>query len=568
MKRQFAALLEVHTPKVNEVIMNGLATVVVPFAMEYVDNNFRSISKSFPEGLRYIGCERCSPQEEYKEITRDKNNKRLYDLAENSIFLVKYKFEYFGEPLKPKYLYLPFVEDAGLIKLRGSLFHVTPMLTDSVISPDNNKIFVRLLKVKLIFERVNHTYVKDGMNDYVSVSFSSIYKNKAEKGKSSNRVKTTNLHYLFCKYGFTETFKRFLGFVPVVGEDNINLQNYPEKDWVICKSTGLAPDDRISKFYRPNKTRLAIPRAKWNENDVKTMVGSFFYIVDYFPEIKPDWLDSQSKWMYLLGCIIFSPDQGIGRLNERVNEHMISLDNYLDDIVKEKIIELGYNITSFYDLLYIILRDFDNFINISSKNQNSLYKRNFEILYYITFILTKNFVKMNYNLIQKVNKKGNNKPLSLDTVEDIVNKEFKVNAIIRINNQNQCVAGVNYSGDNKYPKLTSICGVQQSSDSSGANRGNKTRNTPNASKHLHASFIEVGSLLALSKSNPSPAYRTNMYVNVSVPDGKIIRNPKYVETLDKLQDDLKRRSTLLSEEFETIDDVDLNVEDSDEGFDE
>ena len=560
MKRQFAELLEDNTPKANPTIMEGLATRVIPYIQQFIDSNFRSISRSFPKGLRYIGCERCSTEEEFTVATKSKSNKKTYELSESSMFLVKYKFSYFDQDLDPVYLYVPFVQDAGLLYLRGSLSHISPVLTDKIISPDKSNLFVRLIKVKLIFERTNHTYVRDGKNDYVFVTYSDIYKpSKSDKSKNSSKANTTVLHYLFCKYGFTETFKRYLGFVPVVGEDEINISNYPEKDWVICKSTGIIPEkySSNSKFYQPSKIRVAVPRVKWN-SEVQNIIGNFFYIVDFFPSIKVDWLDSTSRWMYLMGCIIFSPEQGVSRLNERIEEHMNSLDNYLDDIVKEKIVELGYSIETFYDLIFIVLRDFDKFINVLSKNKNNLYERNFEILYYIIMPLIKNFVKMYYEINKKINKKGGDKPLDFKSMNKTIGKFFKMNALISINHNNKCVTNVNYSGDNKYPKLTAICGVQQSSDTNGSTRGSKSRGAPNSSKHLHVSAIEIGSLLGLSKSNPAPAYRTNMFVNVSIPDGKIIRNEETRALLDSVQEDFGRRTELSPDE---LIDVMIDVED-------
>ena len=74
MKRQFAELLEDNTPKANPTIMEGLATRVIPYIQQFIDSNFRSISRSFPKGLRYIGCERCSTEEEFTVANKSKSN--------------------------------------------------------------------------------------------------------------------------------------------------------------------------------------------------------------------------------------------------------------------------------------------------------------------------------------------------------------------------------------------------------------------------------------------------------------------------------------------------------------
>lgn len=548
MKRHFLNLIKKHTPQVNRDIVDGLATKVIPYAMEYINSNFKSISKSFPEGLVYLGCERCTPQEEYNILKKKSGTKKGYDLAKESIYLVKFKFRYFEEDMDDMYLYLPYVEDAGLMYIHDALYQISPMLTDKAISPDKSQIFVKLLKVKLIFERSIFSYVVDGSTEHVYYMHSKIYK---KEGKN-NKIVTTNLHYLLAKYGLTETFQRYLGFVPIVGDETtVNVMKYPRDKWVICKSTGVNPNSKRFKKvkdYTPSPLRMAIPREHWNDL-TSTVVGNFFYIVSHFPEIQPDWMDSRNKWMYLLGCIIFSPDYGVGRIIELINEHLCSLDNYLDDIIKDMISELGYNVQSFYDILFIVIKEFGNLINAANEACNSLYNRNFEILYYILLPLIRNFVTMNYELIRKANKKGA-KPLDKDSVQKTISRHFKMRCIVSINKKNECVNSVSYSGDNKYPKITAICGLQQSSDS--GKKGKSSKKSIDTSKHLHVSNIEIGSLLALSKSNPHAAYRTNCFCKVSIPDGKIIRNPEFIELLDRTQEDFRRRTIASS------DAIDLN----------
>ena len=565
MKRQFAEMLERNTPKPNSVIMEGLATRVIPYAEQYLNENFKDIAKNFPEGLEYLGSERCSPEEEYAEVTRSRSNKFTFDLARSSIYLVKYLFRYMGENLPPKYLYLPYVEDGGVMFNKGSMYHISPMLTDYAIAPDRTKIFVRLMKVKLNFESQYHIYVVDGETTQVKVIYGNIYnKSKADKSASCSNAKTCNMHYLLAKYGFKGMFEKYLGFVPVIGKDEINHQNYPDNEWVICESTRIKPSELKGKFYIPTNIKLAIPRKEWNDN-VSTIIGSFFYIVDYFPDqIEPDWVDSANTWIFLLGNIIFGSDYGKGRLYELIQKHLKSLDQYLDDSAKVNISKLGYNVKDFYDLLFVILKNFNVLLLDSVEKGNDLYNRNFEILYYLTHYLIKNFTKMNYELDKRLSKKKG-KPLEKKNVNKILSKWFKMKCILSINYDNKIVNGINYSGDNKYPKITAVCGVQQSSDNGGPGRGKSTRNVVDNSKHLHVSSIEIGSLLALSKSNPAPAFRTNMFVNVSVPDGKIIRNEKYKELLDEVQEDLKRRTnTADGIDVIDVDDVDTSEDGAEE----
>jgi len=76
MHHLFRQLLEQESPKMNTVMVRGLAVNRVAKIEEYIENVFKSAAKSFPPGLEYIGYRRCSPIEEYTESTRSRNNKR------------------------------------------------------------------------------------------------------------------------------------------------------------------------------------------------------------------------------------------------------------------------------------------------------------------------------------------------------------------------------------------------------------------------------------------------------------------------------------------------------------
>lgn len=104
-------LVERAIPRFNDKIMSGLAVEQMRGVERYVDGLFRSIAKSFPEGLRYENCRRCTPQEEFNEITPKRTGKPVFDIAVNNLFLVEYNFSYTDpktgvkEPLLKRYMY-------------------------------------------------------------------------------------------------------------------------------------------------------------------------------------------------------------------------------------------------------------------------------------------------------------------------------------------------------------------------------------------------------------------------------------------------------------------------------
>ena len=179
----FSRLTDLHTPKANPLVMKGLACYYMQYADQYVDSVFKSASKSFPQGLEYLGYERCTPYEEFIQITRVINNKRLYDLAKSDLYMNKYKFAFNGKPLPDRFIYLPFVAEGGLFHLGGPLYHITPVLSDKVISPGTDSIFVRLLRDKIIFKRCYHSFVVNNVRETSHVIWSQIYRRPKDNNK-------------------------------------------------------------------------------------------------------------------------------------------------------------------------------------------------------------------------------------------------------------------------------------------------------------------------------------------------------------------------------------------------
>ena len=275
------------TPQLNPRIMNGLATEQLMGVEQFVDQIFRCAAQDFPEGLVYEGYKRCSPKEEFNVATKARENQRRFDLARNDYYMVKYVFTFNGEELFPRYMYLPYVDKGGILHIRGKRFAISPVLADPAFSISGQSMFIQLTRIRLTFERTTHHFMVNEDRESTYVVWSWVHttaRNRFNKSSSSSRVKySTMANYLFARFGFTETMKRFAGVDVVAGEDDINTKNYPKDKWVICSSTGIRPRafDR-KKEYTATNIRLAIPKEQYTQQ-ARSLIGSFFYIADHFP---------------------------------------------------------------------------------------------------------------------------------------------------------------------------------------------------------------------------------------------------------------------------------------------
>jgi hypothetical protein len=205
----------------------------------------------------------------------------------------------------------------------------------------------------------------------------------------------------------------------------------------------------------------------------------------------------------------------------------------VDNIIIKKLHEIGYEVEDFYELMALILRHFNDWIIAASESITSVYGKTMEVLYYVLFDITSAIFLTNFRL----NKLSTKKQLTAKEIIETMNKRLRTGAIFRLNRSNIAVSTVSYSGDNMYPKITSVVVQQQSI--SGATRGPKKRTVVDATKRIHPSMVEVGSMLSLPKSNPTPVVRANMYMSLDLRTGTILPKPEFEELRTKTERMLK-----------------------------
>lgn len=535
MDKQLHFLMQRETPPINPAIANGLAVLHIPMVEKYVDSVMHSAAKGFPEGLEYIRCERCTPYEEFNVVSKRKNGRRSVDVARSDIYLMKYLFKYKGIDLPPRYLYLPFVSDGGTMTISGSRYAVSPVLSDKIISPGLTNVFVRLLRDKLTFERSPHSIVVNDQHETIQVIWSMVYHKPAslKKIKSTVKADCSLMHYLLCKYGFTETFKRFGNCSPVIGEREINEETYPKSDWTICRSTSVKPKGFGKSFYKPTEIRVAIKNEEMTTM-VKSMVTGFFYIVDHFPSrILPTYVDNTRLWCILLGHILFSGTINEGTLFNDISKHLKSLDEYIDNIIAVKLKEIGYECSDVYHLFAIIITNFNEWVLDANETVSSLYGKELSILYHVLYEITSAIFNLNFKL-----KSASKKELTEKEIISTMNMVLKTGLIFSITRQHVNMSTVSYSGDNKFFKITNILVPQSSSNRMTAKKTRASISDP--AKRLHVSVAEIGGYANLPKSDPTGHARINPHMHIDEKGG-ILRDPEKIQLLSHIEDMIKRK---------------------------
>lgn len=528
MNPLFSRMMKRYNPPMNRKVMEGMAVSAMKHVEEYLDAQIRSVCEGMPPCLRYVTYEPCTSKEEFEEITKLRNGKRTFDLAKSTVHLVKYFFT-FTDPMGIKhdivrYIFLPYVLDAGIIQISGTLYHVIPVLSDKVFTPGKGSIFVRLAQDRNKMYRMYHTATLNGKRETRYVVWATIYRNPDDKQSTkTTKANTLLTHYLFAKYGFSGTFLRYAGSVPVFGGEEMTAKQYPPEEWVLCQSSGKQPATCLDKLWQPPKIRLAVKKEHWNPT-METLVMGFFYILDHFPDrFEPtlEYLDNRPLWMILIGLIVFGGYRGEGRLHKDISDNLETLDDYLDTAVMIKLAEKGIHLENYYDLLNYIQVHFNEMILEANNSGLNVYGKNLEVLSYVLYDILYGFVNAKFAL----KKVASRRPLSKKDVESTLQIHVKTGAIFKITSGKIVTKAVSCSGDHMYPNITSVIAEQE--NRAGAGRGNTDRVVVGDQHRLDLSMVTTGSLLNLPKSNPTPVARINPWVTLDERTGTVIPNPKF-----------------------------------------
>lgn len=532
---QFQDFLSENTPKVNPLIMNGYGQHVMQRPEEYLHNVFTNL-KGYPPGLRYIGCRRCTPAEEYNEATRIKNNKRTADISQSDVYLVRFMFEFEGEKLPDRFFYLPIIGEAGTFYLSGTLYHVAPVISDKVISPGQSSIFVRVLRDRNSFYKCYHSVIVDDVIDTSYVVWASLYRrsNNSKKLPPTTKAYTCNVHYMLAKYGFTGMFKKYLGCVPKAGGPEINPDTYPDTDWVIVQSSRIQPKTSKDKFYKPTSIRLAVPKNMWS-NAMRDFCTGFFYVVDHFPiAMTLPFIDVKEQWMMTLGSIIFSGGHSHSKLIQEIRDHLVSLDDCMDSIAIDKLKERNIHVETYYDLLAVIVKSFNQMTLEDDSNNLNMYHKNLDVVYYMLYDITSSMIKSMFDINKIAHKKGK---LMYQDIKTSMSMKITSGPIYNLTGGRIVAENVSYSGDHKYLKITSKAAMQEATGN--GSREKKGRSSISEANHLDISMVTTGSVLFLGKSNPSPTNRLNPFTKVDVSTGNFIKDPELDHILSETEKALK-----------------------------
>lgn len=534
---------------INKHIVHSIAAAHMDDIITYMTKFLSGVFKGGANNIKFISISKCGVHETIQQLRNGPANSLKYGVTVSDLVLYKIMVAFNGQPMVPKYIYLPFCREAGLIKISGSTFRLISILSDKSLSPSTNGVFARLFRYKIGIHFKNHT-IRRGDSDIVTkVLISDIYRTNTNKGgKLYTKSKPGPMLYLLAHYGFTEAFTRLIGWVPEILAPDAPV---PE-GMVVFNTTGKMPHLTyigVVDLYKPTPIRIVISEA-CDVSAVRAAIGNLFYILDHFPYITPDNWDDTNIWRVVLGKMICGVDTP-AKLMSTVDKHMKSLDNYVDSFMVDKIHDeyhdtLGQDFTEdgFFKMLTVVMQRFEQWTLAADEITASTLDKRFETLYHLLYGIIKSVNSFSFDIEQK----SENYSTTSNVLKHF-NKKVTRGRIYSIRSNNITCSPITYSGDHMYPKITSGAELQLSIPTASSTKSSsKSRSVAaaNATTTLHETQMYCSTQNAITIDRLSPVTYLNIFAPYDPVSRTFIPTQKMIDDTRPLQMILKgmtRRST-------------------------
>lgn len=518
MPSQYRNLAYRDEPKFTKEIVQGYAVnqLTEHQVVGYVDRVFRSCEKSFPPGMKFLGSRRMRPKEVYRYFANRKtvDNSRKWDFARTDAYMLEYNLEYEGQPLGPYHLFLPFTDDVGITNIIGKPFYNKPVVKDSVLQVTNGQIFLQFISTPCTFNRLYYMVLKnddwENVTIYHGCSHNVLRAVQREKNKFSVARIALNAHYLFIKYGFAESFKKFclLGDLKFGNREELEQQGVNSKDYFIYSTRGAVPNwYPKDKVYQPHDMRIAIKKEDWTQ-PIESMIVSAIYVFDMFPdEVNRDDIQDPVWWSLMLGKIIFGEGQLNSALVRKITEHVKASDNYVDEMTIEIFEQNGINIENMYDFLYYLIVNFDNIVHDRSNSPSSLVGRQLTIKRYVLSTIITTLFTITYKIAEIKPAK-----LSHKRIHDLFVRYLRPKLIFSNNSGKPYCVSISSPCDVRIFGITAE--VLPQDNATGKKQQKNKSDLQNPRWGLDPSYMTIGSAFAQSKGEPIGIDKINPYTKI------------------------------------------------------
>lgn len=537
MDKKFREYIASQIPVFNPDLANGIACKQIADADVYIDHDLRASAEHYQADIRYVELKRLTPMEEYKAL-HPRKDKNFIELSKTDTVLTEAIFTYNGKPIDSRPISVPFARPGGLMWIQGSEYSLSPVIEDPAVSVTRGGLFVWLGMTKANFSRLSYHVYMDDVDYTANVTYSFLYhtgeRSRAVKpGKNSPRP--TLMHYIMCKFGFTEAMKRFFDVTDIaVGTSKtIDKTTHDPEHWRIIRGSN-SNAYRRKDAKEPSDIRVAILKAQATPA-VMDAISSFFYVVDLFPDmVFVHDIEKPVMWRRLLGIVWFTEKPSEGDRMNLIDNHMVTIEGYINYQSRNNLRQGGIEVESFYAFLAWVIHNLPSKVSTASGDVASLYGKRLTVTRYLLKDISRSIYTLMYALNNRfANRRGR---LSEREVKDIMRKGLPRDKILEASSGHAEVSTVSFPGTCMIFDITSNAVLQENTDNAPGKHGGGVND---ASKFIHSSVIAFCSYVAMGKNEPSG--RGNLGMNTELgPRGELLQNPKNKHELEKLDMHLTR----------------------------
>lgn len=458
-------VLDTTTPKISKIVTEGCTKEIMKTFPDFLNKIIMSGIKTLnPKiDLKYLGYRYVSAKEEYQTLFNNTNNKINFDIAPSDLYMIELMFEYEGQPLR-RQLFLPYAEDGNITRISNTHYHIVPVLSDTVISPTYQHVFIRLIIDKINVERFSRNFIINGKVVAGDIIHSQILRvNKKQITDNIGNALLSISLYLAAKNGFLDVFKKYLNTTDIICTLNENVDEYKDK-YNIFESTRLRPKGLKEYGYVGHGLKICIPKTIPIEGFIKNFISGIIYSFDLLPNETEDFVELYNTknvsseimfWRILLGRIAYKNSYSIDRIYTDVYAHFEMLDGYLDFFSREKLANTGVYLNDFFDLLHHVLTNYNVWLRDNKEYNSNLNNRYINIDYYLLYDIIVGINKVIINLNKRITKK----PISYKECAKTFANELGSRlffGVVRSRAVNLAVMLAETTIDIKYPKITAV----------------------------------------------------------------------------------------------------------------
>lgn len=500
-------------PRMNKDICDGIAEIHTQQCDDYINQIFRAAAESYPAGLEYVGYSRCTPYEEYREITRPPKPNRSFEMSRSDIYMNKYKFTFNGVPIKPRFIMLPYVGPGGIIHLKGTQYKVTPVLSGKVFNIEKGNVFMPTPRAPLCFSRVETSFLMDGRIIHSNTACSELFNMaKVERSKLSSSL----VHYMLSEYGLT-------GMFITVFNVNIQIGDRTLEDLTtthhVFSSRQLPPIYKYKGTYPTTDVRIAIAHSEYTPA-LNTVIGAVFYIIDQCVDAcQIEDLDNPDLWLRLLPRFLFNSLDSEKKRYEEMIAHQDSVKRSMDPLTRKILMREGIVCPEIFDLFKYMTLNIDDMV--SHHDVGTMYDQELTTVRHLMRTVVHNIFHCMFEL-----KKLTGDRINAAKITTVMDSKMRRDRILSLEKHGEISADGIATDCKVYGATTNV--VSQSKAASAGKKTKHNRGDKDLALLLHPSQVEIGTYLMMSKAEPSGRAKLNPFLYFS--------EGHYISTRPELED--------------------------------